>query len=201
MQILHPFFGPIEKYQGQLSDPDRHRPQCCPQCQAQSPLTAHGFYTRTLIDQAFDGIIRVRRYLCLSCKRTVSLLPIFALPYLRSSIAVIALFLVARLLHNQKLRVALGRTAPATMPYQRGQFWIRRFQQHAANLCAALAALTTAVPAADFIHRGLLMLEATGWIPAHRFLFAELRYHLLGWPPSLAPDGRRVTLFPANAPI
>jgi hypothetical protein len=93
----------------------------------------------------------------------------------------------------------VGKTAPAPMVYQRGQFWIRRYQQQAASLCAALVALTTAVPAADFVHRGLLMLEAIGWIPAHRFLFADLRFHLLGWPRSLAPDGRRATLFPRLA--
>lgn len=46
-------------------------------------MRAHGFYTRTLVDIAFDGTIRVRRYLCCCCKRTVSLLPEFALPYLR----------------------------------------------------------------------------------------------------------------------
>jgi len=200
MQILHPFSGSIEQYQEQLSDPEPHRPKSCPQCEARHPLTAHGFYTRTLIGQAFDGILRVRRYLCRFCKRTVSLLPEFALPYLRSSIAVIALFLVARLLHHQPLEAAVRKTAPGPMVYQRGQFWIRRFQQHAASLCAALAALTAVVPAADFVHRGLLMLEAIGWIPAHRFLFADLRYHLLGWPRGLAPDGRRATLSPAGAP-
>jgi hypothetical protein len=31
-----------------------------------------------LVDIAFDGTIRVRRYLCHCCKRTVSLLPEFA---------------------------------------------------------------------------------------------------------------------------
>jgi hypothetical protein len=30
------------------------------------------------------------------------------------------------------------------------------------------------------------MLESIGWIAAHRFLFSELRAHLLGWPPFLA---------------
>jgi hypothetical protein len=38
------------------------------------------------------------------------------------------------------------------------------------------------------------MLQASGWIPAHRFLFINLRQHLLGWPPSLAPAGLRLTL-------
>ena len=64
MQILHPFAGSVQQYTEQLADPDRYRPDHCPQCQAKHPLTAHGFYTRTLIDTAFDGVIRVRRYLC-----------------------------------------------------------------------------------------------------------------------------------------
>ena len=78
--------------------------------------------------------IRVRRYLCRGCKRTVSLLPEFALPYLRFSVAVISLFLVARLLEGRTLRAAAPVAAQPDMPYQRGQFWIRRFRQQAAAL-------------------------------------------------------------------
>ena len=83
MQILHPFSGSIPKYSEEIADPDRHRPDHCPQCEAQTPLRAHGFYHRTLLEVGFEGFLRVRRYLCRSCKRTVSLLPEFALPYLR----------------------------------------------------------------------------------------------------------------------
>ena len=79
MQILPRFAGSIQRYSEELSDPDRYRPDHCPQCAAHHPLTAHGFYRRTLVDVAFDGTIRVRRYLCCCCKRTVSLLPEFAL--------------------------------------------------------------------------------------------------------------------------
>jgi hypothetical protein len=46
--------------------------------------------------------------------------------------------------------------------------------------------------------RALQMLRSIGWIAAHRFLFAELRVHLLGWPACLAPDGRPVTLRPGT---
>ncbi len=169
MQILHPFAGSVRQYTEQLADPDAHRPGHCPQCHTKHPLTAHGFYTRTLIDAAFDGVIRVRRYLCQACQRTVSLLPEFVLPYLRSSLTVIALFLAARLFRGQTLHCAA--TAPPPMPYQRGQFWIR-----------------------------LAMLESTGWIVAHRFLFAGLRCHLLGWPRGLAPDGRRAAFSSSAAP-
>jgi transposase-like protein len=196
MQILHPFAGSVQQYNEQLSNPDAHRPGSCPQCQDKHPLTAHGFYTRTLIDTAFDGVIRVRRYLCHACQRTVSLLPEFVLPYLRSSLTVIALFLIARLLLTQ----TLAASAPLPMPYQRGQFWVRRFRAQAQALCAALAALTQPTPAPDFVHRALAMLESTGWIVAHRFLFAGVRCHLLGWPLGLAPDGRRAAFSSAVAP-
>jgi hypothetical protein len=117
------------------------------------------------------------------------------LPYLRSSITVIALFLVARLLQAKTLAAAL----PLSSPYQRGQLWLRRFRAQAAALCASLAALTMPVPASDFVHRALAMLESSGWIPSHRFLFTGLRQHLLGWPRSLVPDGRRAALVPVAA--
>ena len=105
MQILHPFRGSIQQYGEEISDANRYRPAGCPQCQAQCPLIAHGFYCRTLVDVVFDGVIRVRRYLCRLCKRTVSLLPDFALPYMRFSLSVIRLFLVARLLRSEERRV------------------------------------------------------------------------------------------------
>jgi Domain of unknown function (DUF6431) len=188
MQILHPFTGSIQQYLEQLSDPARYRPEHCPQCQAKPPLTAHGFYYRSLADPEFDGDIPVRRYLCHACKRTVSLLPQFALPFLRFSIPVIALFLIARLLNGCTLKAAAQAAAQPAMPYQRGQFWSRRFQKQAERLCAALAALTTPQPAPNFLTRALDMLQTIGWIPAHRFLFAGLRTHLLGWPSFLAPQ-------------
>jgi len=194
MQILHPFTGSVQQYLEQIADPDQHRPAQCPQCHAKRPLTSHGCYTRTVIDTAFDGLIPVRRYLCESCRRTISLLPEFALPYLRSSVSVIALFLIARLLHAKTFAASL----PPSAPYQRGQFWLRRFRAQANVLCVALAALTKPLPAPDFVHRALAMLQSSGWIPAHRFLFTGLRQHLLGWPRSLVPDGRRASLVSAS---
>jgi hypothetical protein len=186
MQILHPFTGSIQRYSQELSGLEQYRPLRCPQCQTGRPLRAHGFY----------GTIRVRRFLCCSCHRTVSLLPEFALPYLRFSVSLICQFLCARLLDGRTLQAAAAAFAHAAMPYQRGQLWIRRFQSQAASLCAALAALAPAIQAASFVSRALQMLQAIGIIAAHRFLFAELRVHLLGWPYSLIPDGRRLTLRP-----
>jgi hypothetical protein len=201
MQILHPFAGSIQQYSEAISDPDRYRPDHCPQCEAKQPLTGHGFYRRTLVDPAFDGVIRVRRYLCRLCKRTVSLLPEFAVPWLRFSLTVISLFLVARLLRGLTLMAAARAASQPAMPYQRGQFWIRRFRKQAPALGTSLAPLAAPTPAGDFVSRALGMLESIGWIAAHRFLFSELRAHLLGWPRFLAPQGRRTTLVPARQTI
>jgi Domain of unknown function (DUF6431) len=194
MQILHPFRGAIQQYSQEISDPDRYRPDSCPQCHGRCALRAHGFYCRTLVDVRFDGLIRVRRYLCCLCRRTVSLLPEFALPYLRFSVSVLNLFLVARLLEGRSLREAARAASQSSMPYQRGQFWVRRFQKQATGLCTALASLTAVAPATDFVTRALQMLRAVGWIPAHRFLFAQLRMHLVGWPRFLIPHGCRLSL-------
>jgi Domain of unknown function (DUF6431) len=198
--LLQPFTGSIQEYDEEIADPSRYRPDHCPQCQAAQGLTAHGFYRRTLVDAGFDGSIRVRRYLCRFCRRTVSLLPQFALPYLRFSVTVMALFLMARLRDGQSLVAAAALAGLPSMPYQRGQFWVRRFQKQAVALCAALAALTAPVAASSFVERALHMLEAIGWIAAHRFLFAGLRFHLLGWPAFLAPQGRIPAVQPATPP-
>lgn len=196
MQRPHPFRGSIEEYLQEVSDPNRYRLDDCPLCQARNPLRAHGFYLRTLVDVSYDGIVPIRRYLCLLCKRTVSLLPEFALPYLRFSVSVISLYLVSRLLDRRTLGKAASVAFQPNMPYQRGQFWVRRFQQQAETLCAALSGVTPVIRTKDFLTRALHMFEAIGWIQAHRFLFGELRAHLLGWPRFLIPHGCRINLLP-----
>jgi len=188
--MLHLHCGSIQQYLGQLDDAERDRPLHCPQCQIQEPMRAHGFYIRTIVDEAFDGVIRVRRYLCQACRRTVSLLPEWALPYMRFSIAAIGRTLKARLMENRVLK--------AGESYQRAQQWVRRFEKQAEPLSAALTALTPIQNASSFVLRAISMLENTGWMAAHRFVFPDLRMHLLGWPPSLTPHGRRITLDAAS---
>ena len=113
---------------------------------------------------------------------------------MRFGIAVIGLFLKVRLLDGRTLKSAALATGDPGMPYQRGQQWVRRFCNQAAALAAALAALTRPPTAPDFVARALAMLETTGWVAAHRFLFGRLRMHLLGWPLFVAPDGRPCAL-------
>lgn len=188
--MLHPHRGSIQQYMEQLDDPERGRPSHCPQCRIQEPMRAHGLYSRTIVDEAFDGVIRVRRYLCQACRRTVSLLPEWALPYMRFSIAVIGRRLKARLMES--------RVWKAGESYQRAQQWVRRFEKQAERLSAAMTALTPVHNASSFVLRAVGMLENTGWIAAHRFVFPDLRMHLLGWPSSLAPHGLRIKMNSAS---
>lgn len=51
----------------------------CPHCHKQH-LHRHGFYHRYLIAKGFEGFIRIRRYICRICGRTVSILPWFCHP-------------------------------------------------------------------------------------------------------------------------
>ncbi len=197
MQMLYPFGGSIQQYIeriGSCEEANRGRPANCPQCESKQPLMCHGFYKRTVADMGSDCVIRVRRFVCSACRRTVSLLPEFVLPYLRFTIVVIAAFLKARLRSGQTLKVAAETAQQAGMPYQRGQQWVRRFQAQAENTCAALTALVRPMVAPDFVIRAIGMLEEVGWVSAHRFLFDHLRRHLLGWPEFLAPAGIPVTM-------
>jgi hypothetical protein len=193
MQILYRFAGSIQQYKERVLD-HSHRPCSCAMCGARKPLRAHGYYWRTVTDAGFDGAIRVARYLCLACRRTLSLLPEFVLPYVRFAIAFIAMFLKARLLDRKTLKNAAIAAGNSRMPYQRGQQWVRRFCNQAEALSGALAALTEPPAAPDFIARAVMMLETIGWVSAHRFLFDRLRVHLLGWPAFLVPEGRRCAL-------
>jgi len=192
MQMLYRFRGSIQQYiegVGSIEEANRCRPGSCPQCKSKQPLVCHGFYKRTVVELEWEGVIRVRRYLCMACRRTVSLLPEFVLPYLRFGIVVMAAFLKTRLWCGQTLKAAAEAAHQVGMPYQRGQQWVGRFRRQAEGLSTSLTALTRPVEAPDFVSRAIAMLERAGWIEAHRFLFEQLRQHLLGWPKFLAPSG------------
>lgn len=57
-------------------------PERCPfkDCSMPVKLKKHGFYSRFFISKTFYGVIYIRRYICLICGRTVSMLPMFCLP-------------------------------------------------------------------------------------------------------------------------
>ena len=57
----------------------------CPQkgCGMSACMKKHGFYSRNILLKGYVGVIRVRRYKCALCGKTVSMLPSFCIPYLQ----------------------------------------------------------------------------------------------------------------------
>jgi hypothetical protein len=71
-------------------------PEKCPHkdCHVPIKMRKHGFYERYVITMSFSGIIRIRRYLCGACGRTVSMLPSFCVPRLVYGVEVMVLALM-----------------------------------------------------------------------------------------------------------
>ena len=102
-----------------------------PKCHYQGRLRRHGFYTRNVLTCRACFRIFVQRYYCKSCKRTVSLLPSFLLPYFQYSLACIffCLFriIITRLPLEQialKINQISGRTE---LSHQQLVFYKKRF--------------------------------------------------------------------------
>jgi transposase-like protein len=101
----------------------------CPCCRSSVRLQRHGFYPRYAVVWRVDYLIRICRYLCPSCKRTVSLLP---------------LFLFSHFQHDKNSILASlrdffsGKKPPGIFSRQLVSFWRRRFL---ANIPAIVSAL------------------------------------------------------------
>lgn len=77
------FHGGPEEYVRDGAHRKVGRPDACPICDESGCMRAHGFYSRSV---SATGRIRllliwIRRFLCLTCRLTTSMLPDFAQPY------------------------------------------------------------------------------------------------------------------------
>lgn len=61
----------------------------CPHCKGRTCLARHGFYWRNAITAAELYRLPICRLICPSCRKTVSLLPTFLLPYFQHTVNVI----------------------------------------------------------------------------------------------------------------
>jgi hypothetical protein len=110
--ILRPFSVDVEDLVdlSRLPSVDDLRPCACPLCgePSQRPgerlgIVGHGTYLRQVLEASKAIVIRVRRYLCRACRRTISVLPEALLPRRWYAAGAILLALVLSLL--------LGKTA------------------------------------------------------------------------------------------
>lgn len=101
----------------------------CPRCKSAVRLHRNGFYPRYAVVRGMEYLFRICRYLCPSCQRTVSLLPLFLFSHFQHDKNSILTSLRA---------FFSGRKPPGHCSRQLISFWRRRFLD---NLPAIISAL------------------------------------------------------------
>lgn len=96
MPIVIDFQCTVQFYHDHFDQLDIPRPRTCPHCGAVDSFIGHGFYWRKALDRWKVYLIRIRRWLCKSCRHTVSILPSFLLRYRHYLLAVIQDVVTAR---------------------------------------------------------------------------------------------------------
>jgi hypothetical protein len=82
MFIVAEFGLDVQSYARQFAEIVFPKPDNCPNCGQRNQLVGHGSYPRHPCNpERTPFLIRVKRFFCLVCHRTVSILPSFCLPH------------------------------------------------------------------------------------------------------------------------
>jgi len=83
MQIIFEYSGTPEEYVADAAHKEVLPPPFCPACNSSNCFESLGYYTRGLSKKGSSGVmpIAIRRFRCIKCLISVSLLPNFAQPY------------------------------------------------------------------------------------------------------------------------
>jgi hypothetical protein len=81
MQTIYPISLTPKEYSEQHFEEQVQKPDTCSNCGGAHCLDALGYYWRWISSWVEAFRIRVRRFLCLQCRLTISCLPDFAQPY------------------------------------------------------------------------------------------------------------------------
>lgn len=83
MQIISDLSASPETYVREKLHTRVKPPKRCPNCGQPGKLQALGYYERGVVSQGHPAYVRflVRRFRCVNCRRTVSVLPAFSQPY------------------------------------------------------------------------------------------------------------------------
>ncbi len=155
------------------------RPTTCPDCGADHSFIGHGFYPRKPLDAQQAYRIRIKRWYCTACHRTLSLLPSFLLRFRHYLLEVIQVVVVARYEDAASWRQVTARCAPQGAPSPRTmKRWCQSFATQAAAWWMAieqtLAQQDPATPLLDALGQ-----NARPFDSPRALLAASL--HLLAW--------------------
>jgi hypothetical protein len=81
MQIVFAFSGGVKCYQATFEERHVYEPDVCPECQTVGHLMRHGVYRRRVRDGEQVYPIPIQRWLCKTCRHTLSALPDFAVRF------------------------------------------------------------------------------------------------------------------------
>jgi hypothetical protein len=115
------------------------RPKECPQCRVVDTLIGHGFYERKALSPTAVYVLRIKRWYCTACQRTVSLLPSFLLRFRHYLLEVIQSAVVARFEDGASWVMVARRCSVDEAPSPRTlRRWCESFAEHAAVWWAAI---------------------------------------------------------------
>ena len=155
------------------------RPNECPQCRVADTLIGHGFYERKALSPTQVYVLRIKRWYCTACERTVSLLPSFLLRFRHYLLDVIQSVVILRFEDSASWAQVARRCAVAGAPSSRTiRRWCDSLAEHASVWWAAvqqtLAQQDAASPLLDPIGK------SAGPRDAPRALL-QATLHLLAW--------------------
>lgn len=116
MILIHHFNLTVEEYANRGADLDVPEIDVCPYCKARTRLQHHGSYDRNAIDSERVYRIPIFRLRCPCCRKTVSLLPDFLIPYYQHTLSTIMDRLKEKVVHDHLIGVR-----------QLVQFYVKRF--------------------------------------------------------------------------
>jgi hypothetical protein len=125
-------FGPdVQHYAREFPRLTIPRPKTCPHCAASDRLVGHGSYPRNAVGPLQSTPIRVKRFFCPVCSKTVSLLPTFCLPWRHYQTATIQTVLDLRFAAQASWSAIRQRFLPSDLPtLTTCREWVTAFARH-----------------------------------------------------------------------
>jgi transposase-like protein len=115
------------------------RPSECPQCRVVDTLIGHGFYERKALSPTQAHVLRIKRWYCKACQRTISLLPSFVLRFRHYLLDVIQSVVVTRFEEATSWAQVARRCAIDGAPSSRTiRRWCDSLAEHASVWWAAI---------------------------------------------------------------
>ena len=179
-------FGSLVEYLDHFGQLDFPRPEVCLHCHAVPLFIGHGFYPRKPLSPTKAYRVRIKRWLCKACRRTLSLLPSFLFRYRHYLLDVIQQVVIARFEDgaswNQVARCCTVEGAPSSRTTRR---WCVSFAAHAPTWWAAIQKTLAQHDAGSPVLNPLG--ENTGPHDAPRALL-QAALHLLAWAKTHWPE-------------